>query len=355
MTISDIARLTASMAATASHLATPDNPIHMRLVSRPFALTTGGQPVWHARGAAPGSGIQFAVGDDDGTPDDDLFDDDRDDDEGDDDEDEEDEKPAARKRTTRRGGQQQDDAADGETDWTPPTREAFDRVQEALKKANREAARGRRANKVMNSLGIDDLSSWLADRGIDPETGLPYGTDVVDPRDEEGDGRGDDGDYEREDDARRRRDEDRQTVRKIRAAEERGRTAVREELTPLIMEIAARSELREAGFTGTKAQMERMLRTLDVRTLDLDYDSEGFEVVGMDEEIERLKEDFPQFFAEDEEPAPRRRRSAAAPERAATGRARGAREVDGGNRGRQPAKAKGWREQLADQMMNGRR
>jgi hypothetical protein len=106
--------------------------------------------------------------------------------------------------------------------------------------------------------------------------------------------------------------------------------------------------------------LARILRTVDPRSLDVEYDDDSFELVGMDDEIERLKEDFPQFFAdEDDEPPARRRaagngRATAAGTRTA-GRPRGAREVDGGNRGRQPAAPRGWKEQIAAQMMEGRR
>jgi hypothetical protein len=309
----------------------------------PIGWTTSGEPVWAARGAA--GGIQIAVGDDDGTPDDDLFDDDEDGDEPDEDDDE-DEAPAARKRRRQRD----DEDDDGDTDWTPPTREAFRRMEEALKKANGEAGKRRRFGKLMDRLGIDDPEAWLTQRGINPEDGLPYGDDVVDPRDDV------DEDFQ-EDDRRRDRNRDREIARAVRTAEQRGRNTTRDELMPVIMELTARDQLREAGFSGTKAQMARMLRSIDPNDLDVEVDSDGFELVGMDDEIERLREEFPQLFGDAEEEPRRRRTGRAAPggNRTTATRTRGARDVDGGNRGRQPAAPRGWAAQAVDQLMNGQR
>jgi hypothetical protein len=310
----------------------------------PIGLTTSGEPVWAARGAA----IEFAVGDDDGRPDDELFNGADDDDDEDDDDSDEDERPAVRTRKRTTSGD------DDSNDWTPPDRESWERMQTALKRANGEAGKRRRFGKLMDRLGIDDPEAWLSERGIDPATGLPYGGDVVDPRDDtEDDG------YEREDDVRRRgdrdeRDErtrDRELTRQVRTAEQRGRTAERDRLMPALLESSARLALREAGFSGNKSQLDRMLRTIDPRDLEVDVTADDVELVGIDEEVERLKEDFPEFFRTEEPPA---RRRAAANGRTASngGRPRGAREVDGGNRGRQPAAPRGWKEQAVAQMMN---
>jgi hypothetical protein len=307
----------------------------------PIGLTAAGEPVWALRGA----GIEFAVGDDDGEdpsfgdePDDGDEDDEPDDDEG----------PAAKRRTASRStrGRQDDD---GETDWTPPDREAWERVTGALKKANSEASKRRRVGKTLERLGIDDLETWLMDRGLDPETGMPYGDDVVDPDD----GSFDEPDPELQDDrraSRSSRERDREIARKVRGAEQRGRTAERDRLMAPLMETTARLALREAGFSGTKTQLDRMLRTIDPRDLELDADDDGYELLGMDEAVEQLREDFPQFFGGDEgdeDAKPRRRRTSST---TPTTRTRGAREVDGGNRGRQPAKPMRWEQQMVDRM-----
>jgi hypothetical protein len=320
----------------------------------PIGWTTSGQPVWALRGAA----IEFAVGDDEG--DDPEFDDEQDedddeqDDEQDDDEDTRKRQTSPRARRSRTGGNDGDD--DG--DFVPPTREAWERVQSALKRANGEAGKRRRVGKVMDRLGIDDLETWMTQRGLDPESGEPFGSDVVSPDDEADD----DGYQERErerDDRRDSRSRDRETARQIRTAEQRGRAAERDRLIPALMEQSARLALRDAGFSGTKQQLDRMLRSIDPRDLDFDDDEGSFELLGMDEEIERLQDDFPDYFGggRDEDERPRRRGTKSATSRTATtSRARGARDVDGGsNRGRQPSAPRGWAEQAVEQMMNNRR
>lgn len=333
-------------------------PLGLHSPFTPVGYTPGGTPVYPAQGGRSGGGVEFSVRDDDGSPD---FDDDDDDEDGrdeDDDEDEQDDEPP-RKRTRR--GQQPADG-DGDTDWTPPDREAWERVQDALRRANGEAGRRRRVGKVMSRLGIEDLERWMTERGIDPETGIPYGSDVVDP-DDEGDGYGPDGDFEREDDSRQRRREeshdtrrsDRDLVRQIRTAEQRGRDREREVLMPALAEVTARLALRDAGFTGNAKQLDRMLRSIDPADLDLDSDGDGFELVGMDEAIAQLRDDFPQFFGDEEEERPRRRAARSSGGTGTGTRSRGARDVDGGNRGRQPAAPKGWKEIIAQQMIDGRR
>ena len=309
----------------------------------PVGWTSGGTPVYAAQGGRGGGGIQFAVGDDDGA--DPEFDDEHDDAE-DDDEDE----PAARGRQRRTT---QGDGDDGDEDWTPPDRNSYERLTSALKRANSEAGKRRRVGKVMDRLGISDLDTWLTERGIDPTTGQPYGSDVVDPgdADDEPAGRRAD-DYEREEDVRPRRDDDertarqrdRQTARQILTAEQRGRAAARDELMPAMAELAARTAMRDAGFTGTPQQLEKMLRTIDPDTIEFDFDGGSFELVGIEEAIEELRTDFPERFEA-------RTNGRAARRTTANGRAtRGAREVDGGDRGRQPRKALGWAEQMVAQM-----
>jgi len=316
----------------------------------PIAYTVLGVPVYSAQGGrSGGSRIEFAVGDDEG--DDPEFDDDDDsgrdaDDDADDDDDDEDE-PAARK--ARRGRQQQDDGEDedGEdADWTPPDRATWDRVTGSLKRANAEAGKRRRIGKYADKLGIDDFGTWLTERGIDPETGHPYGDDVVDPRDDTADVDQYEDDPRRGDDERSRRQRDKEHARAVLTAERRGEQKAREELMPILAEHAARLALRDAGFTGDDRQLRRIMRTIDPDELDLDLDGDSFELLGIEEAITQLQEDFPNLF---EERKPARRRTAATA-RTATRASRGARDVDGGGRGRQQAAPKTWEEKIAAQM-----
>lgn len=316
----------------------------------PITWTVGGQPIYPAQGGRGGGGIQFAVGDDSGA--DPEFDDEQDDEhDEDDDEQDDDERSAGRQRTRRQATDEDGDEDD--PDWQPPTREAWERVQGALKRANGEAGKRRRMGKAMEKLGIDDLGTWLTGRGIDPETGEPFGTDVVGTGDEQDEP--DDG-YEREpaprETERDARQRDRQTARQILAAEQRGRATARDEVMPILAEYAARTALRDAGFVGTPKQLERALRSIDPATLDLEMDGDSFELIGIDEAIDELRDDLPEYF---EQPAARRRTATGATTaraaRTATTRTRGgARDVDGGERGRQPKAARSWQDKVAEQM-----
>jgi hypothetical protein len=316
----------------------------------PISYTVLGVPVYSAQGGRSGGGIQFIVGDDEGADPD--FDDERDDDDDDDDDDAgQDDEPAAR-RTTRRRGQREDDEADGDddgdTDWTPPTREAWERVNGALKRANGEAGKRRRIGKVADKLGIDDFATWLTERGIDPDTGRPYGNDVVDPDDSAD--QGDEPDERTRDDERARRQRDKEHARALLTAEKRGEQKAREQLMPVLAEHAARLALRDAGFSGDDRQLRRIMRTIDPDELDLDLDGDSFELVGIEEAVIQLQEDFPELF---EERKPARRRSAAAATTRGTARAtRGARDVDGGGRGRQQSAPKTWQDKILAQMVD---
>lgn len=357
---------------TTLDLTRPMAPLTFTSPYTPIGYTGGGTPVYGAQGGRGGGGVQFVVGDDDGD------DPDFDDEPGEDDDDEDDDPDrlpdsmrgkASRAKSARGNARtraqadddeddDQDDDGDGDEDdqdddWTPPDRDSYERLTTALKRANGEAGKRRRVGKVMDKLGIDDLTTWLTARGIDPETGQPFGADVVGTEDDDTDGLGEDGDYEREpapQSAAAERKRDREIARQVLAAEQRGRRTERDTMLPILAEQAARLALADAGFTGTASQMERALRTLDHDAIELDMDDASFELVGIEEEIERLKEDFPTFFE------PRRTRAAREREtRPNNARARtrsGARDVDGGERGRQPRKPQTWAEQMVAQMEN---
>lgn len=309
----------------------------------PIAVING-TPIYPLQGGRSGGGIRIAVGDDSGSDDDildDAEDDDEDDDRDEDDEDEqdgddedEDERPAARKRTGRKA-----DADD-----------AMARMEAALRKANQTAAKNRRAGKVMERLGIEDLPTWLTERGIDPETGSPFGNDVVDPDD---DGQDDDplDQYETRgrDDSRKR---DRELARDIRAAEKRAEARVRSEVMPILAQTAAVNALREAGFNGSKAQMERALRMIDPEELDFSLEDGYFDIEGLDEAVAAIRDDFPTMFEDREKPRRNNARADGTGTRrtAPARRASGARDVDGGDRGKVKRTPGGWLDQVAKAM-----
>lgn len=57
---------------------------------------------------------------------------------------------------------------------------------------------------------------------------------------------------------------------------------------------AARAELKDAGFTGTKEQAAKLSKLLDLDDLDVDEDGE---VEGLEDAVADLKEQFPALFA----------------------------------------------------------
>jgi hypothetical protein len=316
----------------------------------PIAIING-TPVYAIQGGRSGGGVQFAVGSDDG--DDPEFDEDDGDDEGDDLDDEPEERPASMrgKPKPKPKAPAADGNADTDDDWEPPTREAVRRMEEALHRANRDAARNRRAGKAMQRLNIEDLPTFLSERGIDPETGNPYGDDVVDPADlDEPDL---DEPLEQERPPARRRTErpvsDRDIVRQVRAAETRAERRTMDRLTPILAQQAAESAMRAAGFDGDQDEMDLALRMIDSRQVDVEIDDDGFEVVGIDEQVELIREKMPRLFKQENKPT-RRDRTAGDRTPPPPRRRTGAAAVDGGERGRRAAKPLTWAEQMAQRL-----
>lgn len=319
----------------------------------PIAVING-TPIYALRGGRSGGGIKIVAGDADGADDDDLLEDADDDDEPDD---EQDDLPASmrgkasRKKTVARrtaveDDEDDDDEQDEDEDDTPG---AIRRMEEAVSKANRTAAKYRRAGKTMERLGIDDLPTWLTERGIDPDTGQPYGSDVVDPDETPGDDGAlyDDEPLDRDERRRSRADEakrDKETVRAIRTAEKRAEARAEAKFVPILAQQAATTALREAGFKGKPERLERLLRMIDPSDLDIHVGDDEFEIEGLDEQVAALVDDFPELFAAPvEAKTTRTGGTRTRPARRATG----ARDVDGGERGRTAKKPGGWMDQVA--------
>lgn len=58
---------------------------------------------------------------------------------------------------------------------------------------------------------------------------------------------------------------------------------------------AARAELKDAGFTGTKEQAAKLSKLLDLDDLDVDEDGE---IDGLEDAVADLKDQFPALFSE---------------------------------------------------------
>lgn len=151
-------------------------------------------------------------------------------------------------------------AAKKEEVYTPPSESEWRKVQQALKKANEDGKRHRLRNKELEA---------------------------------------------------KQRENETEAEKAVREAREEGEKRFR---TPLVT-AAARAALAEAGLNGDTS---RVLKLVDMDNLSVD--DEG-DVIGLDAEIDKLKQEFPEFFQQ-EKPKPKPRPTGAnrqpAPERPKT-------------------------------------
>lgn len=358
------------------------------LDNRLIGYSRYGAPIYVGAGGAP---IEMQVDDNDDDDDtgDDLFDDGdgRDDDEEDDDlgrstrriinrntrrpANRDDRRPRRDRRDDRNDPDsdlepeddtdEDDHEDDGRNDWQPPSRQQFEKMEAALAKANREAARRRTVGKAMDRFGIDGpeaFNDFLLSRGIDPESGNRLVGDDEDPDEQFGE----------PDEKGQRRGRTREEVaRDLKRAEQRGRAAAEEAWKPGVALFAADAALRAAGFQGNDRMLTRALRLIDPDTFDIYlHEESGWPMVsGVDEQVKALQEDYPEWFRQprgdtrDRRPAPRDRyrddrddRDDDEYERPARRRpSGGARQVDGGERRRAAApRPRTWLQQLDDRI-----
>lgn len=179
-----------------------------------------------------------------------ITDDDSDDDETEDD--------------TEDAGTQSDD------EWTPPSRETWEKTLAAKQKADSEAAARKR---------------FLRDAGFDPKTGEKVEKPSVKLED-------DDSTDDKEPAAKgfdREKFEaqfQRQLDREVTKAERTGRSSA----YSLIHEVP--SALEDAGWNGKN--LPRMIKLLDLDALEIDQD--GIDADQLNAHVAELKKDFPEFF-----------------------------------------------------------
>jgi hypothetical protein len=325
-----------------------------------------------AGGRVSARGVDFAVddSDDDGDPFDD--DDDRDEDDEDedderepagrrgereergdwrselirregegDDRDDEDDRPRGRRRQRPEREEGADEPAEGEQqEWAPPNKAQWDRMTAALAKANREAGKRRLTARQLEKLGVgedEDIAEWLLARGIDPDSGERITGDG-------GDSGADLFDDDQQDRPRTRTEPE--MIAERRRIEQRGRARAEAQYRPAMVAFAADAAMREAGWSGNDLSLA--MRLIDMHAVEVDFD-DGVPVLhGLDEQVDQIKEEFPEWF---------RPRRASAPERAAPARTArpqrrgGARELDGGERPRGNGRRPTWLERADDQLM----
>lgn len=240
-----------------------------------------------------------------------------------------------------------DDEPDDDTAPPPPTRPSYKqlmaenaRLQAGNTRNNQELAKRRRVAQWMDRHGITDLDAWLAEQGIDKETGAPLeGTGKVSPSPTEpptappghvdtppapaGNGKPPEPDAA-------------EVERRVRLElERRGAQADEraEKLTTSLRTSAIEAGLTKASFVGT---LETAMRVIDVTKVEVDEDGK---VTGVDEAVQALRAEIPEWF--------RRRPQAPMPPRDG-----GA--VDGGDKGRPKPKQKSWADQVVDRWQAGK-
>lgn len=161
-----------------------------------------------------------------------------------------------------------------EDDWTPPSREDYDRLLAAKKKSDSEAAARKR---------------YLRDAGFDPKTGKPIQKPSVDLGGDDDD----DTDTSQEtpkspgfDREKFEKQFQRQLDREVQKAERTGRVSA----YSLIHEVPA--ALEDAGWNGKN--LPRMIKLLDLDSVEIDDD--GIDIDALSGQVSDLKKDFPEFF-----------------------------------------------------------
>jgi len=172
-----------------------------------------------------------------------------------------------------------DDSTKVEDEWTPPSREDWQKVLDAKKKADSEAAARKR---------------FLRDNGFDPKTGAKIEKPSVKLDDDDDTDTSTDTkkDEPKDDDKSKVNREkleqtfQRQLERETAKAETRGRSTA----YGLISEVP--SALEEAGWNGKN--LPRMIKLLDLDSVEIDED--GVDADALTAQVSELKNDFPEFF-----------------------------------------------------------
>ncbi len=155
-------------------------------------------------------------------------------------------------------------------DWAPPSREEYEQLLAAKKRADGEAAARRK---------------YLRQHGIDPKTGEKLQADEpeaidADPASSE------------QTQGLSQAEVRRQVEKAAAAAELRGMRKTRALVT------GVNSALAEAGWNGTR--LNAVMRLLDLDEVDVDDDGE---ISGLSEQIADIKTDFPELFKRTRSPA----------------------------------------------------
>ncbi len=214
--------------------------------------------------------------------------------------------------------EESDDDNDDKDEWVPPSKSEFEKLLAAKSKADSEAAARKR---------------FLRDAGFDPKTGKAVSKPQIDLDDEDTD---DDTESvvhktpTQVDSKKIQRDLQRQLEREVSKAE------IRERERALTLVSAVPEALAEADLNPK--YLKRALKFMDLDSVEVDSDGE---VDGLLEQIDELKNDFPEFFK-------RTRMRDAAKDAADT-------KVVGGSRRKAPESkdTASWQDQIAQAIARG--
>jgi hypothetical protein len=187
------------------------------------------------------------------------------------------------------------DDDDDDDDDKQPTKEEVARMQRALTKANAEAKKNRLRYKAL----LEKTTNGKSDAG---------------------DGK---------DDKNKDREIDRERVRNEVSEAEESKWKKR------VVRQAAKAALLEAGLQGDPTKLARLVDEDDV-----EVDDDGEIADGLEEQIDSIKEDYPDLFEDKNAPPPK-----------STRRAR----IDGGDRGRPPARKLSSAEKIQQQALRTQR
>lgn len=208
------------------------------------------------------------------------------------------------------GGDEAEETDEGEEadeeeapEYAPPSEDEWRKTQDAIKRNNGENKRLRLLRKAAAAKGID-LST---DEGVQALQDMLAGNT-----------------------GKTTTTSDRGAVER---AVEKATAKTESKYLPVVAGLAAKAALLDAGFTGTR---ERIMKLIDLDDIDV---VDG-EVTGIAEQIAEIKTEFPEWFRGQQKPGGERRRGAA--------------DVDGGDRRtKQTASTGAWFEKVDRQMTGG--
>lgn len=220
------------------------------------------------------------------------------------------------------------DGSAGDDDWTPPSRAEHEKLQADLaaqRRTNRELGQIRALLK-RQGITVDDLRNGRRGNTDDPD-----------------DSHDDDPPVDTTADDKKDKPTDAAIKRRIDREVTRATARVEETYKPVVVELAAKAALLDAGWSGK--DLKRVMKMIDSDEIEVD----GGEIVGLNEQIEGIKEEFPEWF---------KKRNRGEPEDDDNGSSRGrrrrpprrdVRDIDGGDRTPAP-EPETWKEKLSKQL-----